>query len=764
MPIRITGMNSGLDTEALVSELVSAYRKKTEKYEKAQTKLSWKQDAWKTLNTKVSSFYSSLTSLKYSSAYNLRTATVSDSAKAAVTAGTSAINGTYTLKIASTAKTGYLTGGELNSSITESSTLADLGYTGGDGIITVKSGDKSTDISVNSKMSISDFVSELNGAGVKASYDAANHRIFVAASDTGKANDFSLSGSDAEGMDALTKLGLSVKSNADTESYRALAKYALNADGTAYITGYKADGAPITNGTYDEAKTRDNITSILSQLTSSSTTVTNNTAEIEYAKAYKNVSDVNAKLLDTEVSTMQKLLKEKDLSNVYVDANGELYDKLTDGTYTSRKDGTNYDVATLAANGLDLYEGSTKLVELQERAGLATKETKEDGTISYVVDAAAVSRYTTGLTTISTYEADAENADEVTEVKNAYANGTMDDFTTQLEGEVTAAKACLKEHSTLDDPSYTADSLIGKITHATGILDGKTAVTYSAGATRVDGTDATIIVNNASYTSASNTFTINGLTINALAATGTDPEDEITVTIANNTQGLYDKIKGVIKEYNALINEMTALYNAEVVKGMDPLTDEEKDAMTDSEIEKWEEKIKKSILRRDDSLESLMSGMRNAMLKSYTINGKSYSLSSFGISTLGVLNAKPHEENAFHIDGDSEDSVVSGKTDKLMEMLNSDPDTVVEFMKQLTTELYDSINKKMSSTRLSSFGMVYNDKEMAQEYSDYTTTINKWEDKLVEIEDSYYRKFAAMESALATLQSQQSQLASMLGM
>ena len=52
MPIRITGMNSGLDTEALVQELVSAYRKKSEKYTKAQTKPSWKQDAWKELNTK----------------------------------------------------------------------------------------------------------------------------------------------------------------------------------------------------------------------------------------------------------------------------------------------------------------------------------------------------------------------------------------------------------------------------------------------------------------------------------------------------------------------------------------------------------------------------------------------------------------------------------------------------------------------------------------------------------------------------------------
>ena len=34
MPIRITGLNSGLDTEAIISELVSAYRTKEEKYRK----------------------------------------------------------------------------------------------------------------------------------------------------------------------------------------------------------------------------------------------------------------------------------------------------------------------------------------------------------------------------------------------------------------------------------------------------------------------------------------------------------------------------------------------------------------------------------------------------------------------------------------------------------------------------------------------------------------------------------------------------------
>ncbi len=183
--------------------------------------------------------------------------------------------------------------------------------------------------------------------------------------------------------------------------------------------------------------------------------------------------------------------------------------------------------------------------------------------------------------------------------------------------------------------------------------------------------------------------------------------------------------------------------------------------MTDKEIEEWEKKIKGSILRRDESVNQMMSVMKNAMFKTYTVNGKNYSLSSFGISTIGILNATKNQENAFHIDGDSEDAEVSGKEDKLLAALQDDPDSVADFMMQLATGLYDAIGTKMSSSTLSSFGVVYNDKEMAREYSDYTKTISKWEEKLKDIEESYYKKFAAMESALAKLQSQQSSLANL---
>ena len=44
MTIRITGMNSGLDTESIITELVSAQSAKKNSLVKAQTKLSCVED------------------------------------------------------------------------------------------------------------------------------------------------------------------------------------------------------------------------------------------------------------------------------------------------------------------------------------------------------------------------------------------------------------------------------------------------------------------------------------------------------------------------------------------------------------------------------------------------------------------------------------------------------------------------------------------------------------------------------------------------
>ena len=115
MPIRITGMNSGLDTDSIIQALMSAYRVKGDKYKKEQTKISWKQDKWKALNTKVYNLYKSLDNLRFSTGYNLKKVTVSDSSKATVSGASNAVNGTRTMKINQLAQAAYLSGDKIYS-------------------------------------------------------------------------------------------------------------------------------------------------------------------------------------------------------------------------------------------------------------------------------------------------------------------------------------------------------------------------------------------------------------------------------------------------------------------------------------------------------------------------------------------------------------------------------------------------------------------------------------------------------------------------
>ena len=95
--------------------------------------------------------------------------------------------------------------------------------------------------------------------------------------------------------------------------------------------------------------------------------------------------------------------------------------------------------------------------------------------------------------------------------------------------------------------------------------------------------------------------------------------------------------------------------------------------------------------------------------------------------------------------------------------MNSDPDSVIELMKGISSKLYDELGKKMKSTSLRSAYTVYNDKEMQSEYSNYTQTIKNWENRLEEMQNKYYKQFTAMEKALATMNSNSSALGGLLG-
>lgn len=289
-------------------------------------------------------------------------------------------------------------------------------------------------------------------------------------------------------------------------------------------------------------------------------------------------------------------------------------------------------------------------------------------------------------------------------------------------------------------------------------------------AVKLQGDDARITLNGAEFTSSTNSFSINGMTIQAKATTA--PGEKISLVTDIDVDGIYNSIKSMLKEYNSLINELDKLYNAKNVSTgknkYEPLTDEEKEAMTDDEIEKWETKIKDSLLSGDSDVEKLASAMRNSMIKAYSVNvngvDKVYSLSSFGIETMGYFEAPSNEKNALHIAGDKDDSYSSSKTDKLKEMIASNPEATMEFFTQLFGGLYDEMQKiQSSSDNYTSYGSFYGDKKLQSEYDAQDKQVQKWEKYVADIEAKYYKQFTAMEKAMGELQSQQTSLSQLFG-
>lgn len=846
MPIRLSGMVSGLDTDSIVKELVSAYSKKKEKIVKNQTKLEWKQEAWKELNSKIYNFYSSaLSKMRFSSAYSTKKSTSSDESIATVTAGTGAVVGTQTLYVSSLAKSSYLTGdkvtGASGKKLSASSKLSELGITS-DTTIKVKARSeenpdgKETEITLSADMKISDLTKALKDAGLSANFDATNQRFYISAAKSGADYDFDITANDEAGVNALKNMGIYTLSDEQKKMYQDIASWDAAAmknahkdkltlagnlysyvsqvtgeyeeqygdyqklldyqkkieelqgkiDGgdsdtsvqdqlNQYKTEYDALAAKYSLDAYDTADLNDQKSKIEAkqkEIADKYSSVTNNNGVItlqgmkeaalqEECKKLKDASDPRAEVLASVLGALDAD------GNIKTDSEGNIEFGSLDkeamqyaDEIRAAKNAYQEKLETSEVN-YNVYDKMKKLLEDADAAGnpLTGDQLTEYNEFAKGVgmDAYDASSAADALTKINTEMAAIANEFTVTPGANGV---TLSDNSLDRVGDIIQEKA--DEYNT---------NLDKQIAFANQQLSGSGSVTDSK-VVKIKGQDAKIQLNGVDYTSNTNSFNINGLTITAkkinatedadgnIVSTGVDP---VIIDTANDTEGVYNTIKDFLKQYNELINAMDAAYNADSASKYEPLTDEEKDAMSEKEVEKWEKKIKDSLLRRDSTLSSVSSAMRNVMRGTYNINGKDYSLSSFGIKTLGYFTSKENEKNAYHIDGDSDDASVAMNADKLKAAIAEDPEAVMEFFQKLSNDMYSTLTEKMKSTTLSSAYTVYNDKQMTKEYSAYEKDIKKWEDRIAAMEDKYYKQFAAMETALSKLQSSTASLTSLLG-
>lgn len=712
MPIRMTGLTSGLDTESIVNQLMSAQRTKQTKVENKKQKLEWKQEIWKGLNTKIYGFYKdSLSKMKYSSNYSTKKASVSDSTKLTATASTKAAAGSYKVAINKIASAQYVTSGKLDykdtdgktaKTATSSTKLSDLGMSLGT-VLKLKVGDKSSALEVNDSTTIKDFVNFCSNAGLNATFDEKQQRFFLSSKDSGEENSFSLSANtySSEGGTAITELNDAVGLANLTSSQKT--KY------NSIVYGAIASGTQISD---DDKET------LKSLAVSSADADAKNKATEFYRASLNKTYDIS----DEEKEKIKKkyesdlTLSGDDRTKAIADAiekkkQSDIEEKLKTDEYKTK-----------------ISEAVTKGITAEEvrKAGLAVNDD------SGVEDPASISKYTFEKT--ETRKENAENAIESAVVK----------FNTAIESGITS-----------DNGSGLLKLGLSNFDGATSYKEGDLAsnMVLSKAA------DTEIVYNGATLTSNNTSIEVAGVTLNLLGTTAAG--ESVNVTVSNDTSAVYDTIKEFITEYNSILKTMNTYYDAASASSYEVLTDEQKEAMSDDEVDKWNTKIKDSLLRRDSTLSSLISVMKTDMMGSYKAsNGKTYSLANLGIST---SSKKYNEGGLLHIKGDEDDDEFADSTNTLMQMLEEDPDTVKEVLSGLASNLYNSLNKKMGTTTLSSALTFYNDKEMASQLSDYKKEISNWESKLSDMEEKYYSQFSAMETALAKLQSQQNTLSSYLG-
>lgn len=708
MGIRMSGLSSGMDTEAIVKELMSAQSLKKNKVVKAKTKLEWTQTKWADLNTKLTGLYNNfVTKMQLSTAYKTKKTTISDTSKASVSAKTNAVNGSYTMEVKNIATAQYLTGAKIDASATDK--LVDLDSSLLNKEISITTGGTTTKFAVTADTTLKDFTSALQNAGLNASFDDAQKRIFISSKDSGVANTFSISTSGLSNAEVTARgalceaAGYSNMSNTNKASFDE-AMQALQTSGV---------------GTDDYNKALDTI----AKLSYDTKKASADTAAETYVKA---------KLYSEKYSEYEEKARES-LKNTYLDDDGNLKTGKTQEDY-DKAVAKKADTDTVSYISSQLKEDDVKL-QIEEAAFSG----KTEADMADFSEKAVSKYYSSGVKAFTGMDGVDEDSEKTRMAAYTEKYASVTDRNEALSSSALTSLG-------LADISVDAD---GKVTVNGGANDS-TNTSIPTGMALIEGSDSKIILNGAELTSSSSVVSANGLEI---SLTGVTKENEsVTFSAATDTDAIYDSVKSFLKEYNSVMKEMNTLYNADSAKGYEPLTSQEKEAMSDDEVKEWETKIKNSLLRSDSTLGSIINAMRSAMQTTVEYDGGTYALSSLGIMT----STDYTEGGLLHIYGDPDDSVYSAKDDKLKKALEENPDVVIATLTGVFGNLRQTMSDKMAGSKYSSSMTFYNDIKMKSDVKDYESDIKDWEDKLAEMEDAYYSKFTAMETALAKLQSQQS--------
>ncbi|MGG7174137.1 flagellar filament capping protein FliD [Clostridium neonatale] len=250
-----------------------------------------------------------------------------------------------------------------------------------------------------------------------------------------------------------------------------------------------------------------------------------------------------------------------------------------------------------------------------------------------------------------------------------------------------------------------------------------------------------------------NSIKLDGVTFNFTDKTNGD----VTIGVKADGTELKDKIVEFINDYNELLGHINGKLYEEYDRSYLPLTDEDKEGLSDSEIEKLEKKAQTGLLKNDSYLRNFADDMKMTMSTVLTSGqNKGLSLEKIGI--------KPVEDYS------TQNGLFTIDEDKLLSAIEENPDGIKELFSGkdgIVTKLSDNLKDHATGTfsRLAkkagvADGVTANTNEMTKDIEQRKKLITQMQTALQEKEDALYTKYSTLESNLASLQSQQSSLSS----
>lgn len=250
-----------------------------------------------------------------------------------------------------------------------------------------------------------------------------------------------------------------------------------------------------------------------------------------------------------------------------------------------------------------------------------------------------------------------------------------------------------------------------------------------------------------------------------------DPNGEaVTFTTKTDTDTIVDAIKQMVEDYNEIVTEVKKAYSdmpLQQTSGSryEPLTDEDKADMSESEIEAYEEKAKTGILFMDQDLSSLYNALRSAV----TPGGTDGSL----LRSIGIETSYSEGLTTISLDEEALRQALDTNPDQVKDVFTKSKENGASTNGLMTsiyqvTERYAATTGAVKGILIEKAGSKYSptaalDNTMLDKMEDIDKQISTWQDKMSDKVDYYTNKFTQLEMLIQQMNSQSSTLSGLMG-